>query len=87
MIQEGRGWIPLSVRAKVGEHVGEQQVLCLRWWLGESSSVVEDVEMVRKESTPPLGESNVFKWKRSGMVGQIVSEEELGLLLCPGFYD
>jgi len=35
---------------------------------------------------PLLSERNVMKWKRLGKVGQIVSEEGLGLLLCPGFH-
>lgn len=45
----------MGVRAKV--HVCEQQVLGLRWWLGESSSVLEDVEMVRREKTGGWGEA------------------------------
>lgn len=51
--QQGRGQIPLDVRAKVC--VREQQVLGLRWCLGEYSSVLEDVEMVRKEKTGRCG--------------------------------
>lgn len=91
----GGGWIPLVVRARV--HVGEQHILGLRWWLGESSSVLEDVEIVRKEKTgewredlfqfPLLSRRNFIKWKRWSKVGQIVSEEGLELLLCLGFCD
>ena len=93
--QEGRGQIPLGVRAKVC--VGEQQVLGMRGWLEERTSVLENTEVVRKEKTKGWGEDliqfslcserNVIKWKRSGKVGQVVLEEGLGLPLCPGFRD
>jgi len=41
------------VSAKV--HVGQQQVLGLRWWVGESSPVLEAVEIIRKEKTGEWG--------------------------------
>lgn len=64
---EGRRWIPLVGKPKV--HVGEQQVLGLRGWLVESFSVLQDVEIVRKEKTTIIqftlfSKRNVIKCKK-----------------------
>ena len=90
---EGRGRIPLGVSqgacraaASIGSEVVGGRIFpcpgsCWDHQEGENWGVGEDLVLF-----PLLSERNVMKWKRLGKVGQIVSEEGLGLLLCPGFH-